>query len=66
MLADKRSAGVTPEVNPSESLCFYQARIRLPTLALKPRGDITRSPKRGCARFAETLVSTRFFGVCAQ
>ena len=24
-----------------------QVRIRLPTLALKPRGDVTRSPKQG-------------------
>ena len=24
-----------------------QARIRMPTLALKPRGDVTRSPKQG-------------------
>ena len=24
-----------------------QARIRLPTLALKPKGDIIRSPKQG-------------------
>ena len=46
MLANKRAAGVTPEVNLKEhvthiSLC--QVQIRLPTLALKPRGDVIRS-----------------------
>ena len=28
-------------------------QIRLPTLALKPRGDVFRSLKQGCARFGE-------------
>ena len=37
MLAAKRSAGVAPEV---------KAQIRLPTLVLKPTGDLTRSPKQ--------------------
>ena len=27
-------------------VCLHEAWIRLPTLALKPRGDITRSPKQ--------------------
>ena len=42
-------AGVAPEVNLNECVIHMppQARIRLPTLALKPRGDITRSPKQG-------------------
>ena len=49
MLATKRPAGVTPEVNLREHviLCFHQVQIRLLTLALKPRADITRSPKQG-------------------
>ena len=48
ILATKRSAGVTPEVNLCEPshVCLCQVQIRLLTLALKPRGDITRSPKQ--------------------
>ena len=41
---------VTPEVNLREHIlhiCLCQLRMRLPTLALKPRGNITRSPKQG-------------------
>ena len=41
MLATKRSADAAPEVN----LTDHQVQIRLPNLALKPRGDITSSPK---------------------
>ena len=45
MLAIKRLAGVTPEVNLREHVTC------MPPLssnkALKPRGDITRSPKQG-------------------
>ena len=33
--------------NHSDQICLCQVRIRLPTLALKPRGDVTRSPKQG-------------------
>ena len=49
MLAAKRSAGVASEVNLREWVTCVprQVQIRLPTLALKPRGDITRSPKQG-------------------
>ena len=46
MLAVKRSAGVTPDVN-VHPVCLHQVRRILLTLALKPRGDITRSPKQG-------------------
>ena len=48
ILATKRSAGVTPEVNLCEPshVCLCQVQIRLLTLALKPRGDTTRSPKQ--------------------
>ena len=45
MLAAKRLADIAPEVNLREYVHLRQARIRLPTLALKPRGDVTRSPK---------------------
>ena len=31
----------------SAETCLCQVRITLPTLALKPRGDVTRSPKQG-------------------
>ena len=46
MLAIKRSAGVTPEVNLRNST---QARKHASesTLALEPRADVTRSPKQG-------------------
>ena len=50
MLASKRSAGVAPEVNLRECIshiCLHQVQIRLPTLVLKPRGDVSRSPKQG-------------------
>ena len=46
MLAAKRSAGVTPEVNLREHLT-HMPLPRLPTLVLKPRGGFTRSPKQG-------------------
>ena len=46
MLAVKRLAGVAPEVNLRNSV---QARKHASesTLALKPRADVTRSPKQG-------------------
>ena len=50
MLAINRSTGVTPEVNVRENTSYihlYQIWLRLLTLDLKPRGDITRSPKQG-------------------
>ena len=49
MLAAKRSVGVTPEMNLREHVTCMPSPmlIRLPTLALKPRGDVTRSPKQG-------------------
>ena len=46
MLATKRSAGVTPEVNLMSPLCAGD-EARRSTLALKPREDVTRSPKQG-------------------
>ena len=47
MLATKMLAGVTPMVNLREDVHLCQVQIRLPTLALKPRWDVTRSPKQG-------------------
>ena len=49
MLATKRSAGVTPEVNLRECVTCMPApsALRLPTLALKPRTVVTNSPKQG-------------------
>ena len=44
MLATKKSAG---ESRGTWHVCLHQVWIRLPTLALKPRGDITRTPKQG-------------------
>ena len=50
MMVTRRSAGVTLEVNLREHvayICLCKVQIRLPTLALKSTGDITRSPKQG-------------------
>ena len=38
-----------------------QGRIRLPTLVLKPRGDVTRSPERGINGPIKWQLSTKFF-----
>ena len=46
MLAIKRLAGVTPEVNLEEHLLCMPLPI-LNNLTLKPRGDVTRSKKQG-------------------
>ena len=46
MLVAKRLAGVTPEVNLREYV-ICMPLPRLPTLTLKPKGDVTRSPKQG-------------------
>ena len=50
MLAYKRLAGVVPGVNLKEHVTLMplpKVQIGLPTLALKPRGHITRNPKQG-------------------
>ena len=49
MLASKRVAGVTPEVNFRECLTFMPlaSTNKAAHSALKPRGDVTRSPKQG-------------------
>ena len=49
MLATKRSSGVTPEVNLRERISRMPppSANKATTLALNPRGDITRSPKQG-------------------
>ena len=50
MLGMNSSADVRPEVNLRECTSYillYQMQIRLSTLVLKPRGDVTRSPKQG-------------------
>ena len=53
MLSANRSAGVAPEVNLRK--CVTRMPPRLPTLALKPKGDVVRSPKQGyqwpCKKF---------------
>ena len=65
MLAVKRSESVIPEVNLRECvthicICLHHG-IRLPTLALKPRGDITRSPKRVSVSPQKGLMSSKLF-----
>ena len=50
MLAIYTGRGVTPEVNLWEHIsCMspQSSNKAEPTLALKPRGDVTRSPKQG-------------------
>ena len=49
MLAAKRPAGVAPKVNLTECVTHMpppSVNKAEPTLALKPRGDVTRSPKQ--------------------
>ena len=49
MLVLYTGKGVAPEVNLREHICHIylcQVQIRLPTLDLKPRGDINRSPSQ--------------------
>ena len=50
MLALYTGKGVTPEVNLREHISCtppHSSNKAEPTLALKPRGDVTRSPKQG-------------------
>ena len=49
MLAAKWSAGVAPEVNPRHpfNTSDKSTQVTESTLALKPRTDVTRSPKHG-------------------
>ena len=50
MLAAKKTAGVAPEVNLRECTSHTplpSVNKAEPTVALKPRGDVTRSPKQG-------------------
>ena len=50
MLALYTSKGVAPEVNLRECVIhtpLHSSNKAEPTLALKPRGDVTRSPKQG-------------------
>ena len=50
MLAIYTGRGVAPEVNLRERISHMppqSSNTAEPTLALKPRGDITRSPKQG-------------------
>ena len=50
MLAIYTSRGVTTEVNLRECIArmpLQSSNKAEPTLALKPRGDLTRSPKQG-------------------
>ena len=46
MLAVKRSAGVTPEVNLRKSTQARKHASKKPTLALKPRAAVTSNPKQ--------------------
>ena len=47
MMAANRSAGVPPEVNLRILLCTGNEEYKLGDPPLKPRADITRSPKQG-------------------
>ena len=65
MLAIYTGRGVTPEVNLRECIsCTPPQSLNKaePTLALKPRGDITRSPKQGYQWPQKwTCVQQKFF-----
>ena len=56
MLAAKRSSGVKLEVNLREHVTHM---LLLPSVDLKPRGDITRSPKQGCQCPKKGLMSSK-------
>ena len=47
MLTSIQSAGVAPEVNLRNSAQARKPASEKSTLALKPRADVTRSPKQG-------------------
>ena len=65
MLALYTGKGVAPEVNFREHILRTpppSANKAEPTLALKPRGDVTRSPKQGYQRPHKwTCVQQKFF-----
>ena len=65
MPAAKRSACVLPEVDLRECTLnspLQKANKTEPTLALKPRGDVTRNPKQGCQwPQKRTCVPKNFF-----
>ena len=46
MLVVEKLAGVAPGISGNlHGICLCQVQIRLPTLALKPKGDVTRKSK---------------------
>ena len=48
MLVVEKLAGVAPGISGNlHGICLCQVQIRLPTLALKPKGDVTRKSKTG-------------------
>ena len=55
MLAAKRSASVAPEVN------FRERVNKAATLALRPRGDVTRSPKQGISGPTKRIYVLQIF-----
>ena len=65
MLALYTGKGVAPEVNLRERILHTplpSANKAAPTLALKPRGDVTRSPKQGYQwPHKWTCVQQKFF-----
>ena len=65
ILADKRSAGVTPEVNlrtPLHACNEAHKNAKGSILALKPRADIARSQKTGVSVAPQKgLMFSKFF-----
>ena len=60
MLVTKRSAGVAPDVYLRKCVTHLcRARIRLVTVALKTRGDVTRSPKQGYQTYVLQKLKTK-------
>ena len=55
----KRSTGVTLHVNLRNPLCASEKASQGSTLALKPRADVTRSPKQGFQWPTIGLVSSK-------
>ena len=59
----KRSAGVAPNVNLRNSVLARKHLSERSTLALKPRADVTRSPKHGhqCPHKKDICLPNLFF-----
>ena len=61
MLTSIQSAGVAPEVNLRNSVQARKHASEKSTLALKPRADVTRSPKQGISSPTKRIYVLQIF-----